>query len=54
MKVQRVRLPDTDRVTWLVLDDNYLSIQPIQSYLQYQVQENLERIIATLEANHDA
>ena len=41
MKVQRVRIPDSDRVTWLVLDDNYLPIQPIQSYLGYL--ESLER-----------
>ncbi len=41
MKVQRVRIPNSDRVTWLVLDDNYLSIVPIQSYLGYL--ESLER-----------
>lgn len=34
MKVQRVRIPDSDRVTWLVLDDNYLPVQPIQGYLR--------------------
>ncbi|BAY14174.1 tyrosine-type recombinase/integrase [Calothrix sp. NIES-2098] len=48
MKVQRVRIPDTDRVTWLVLDDNYLSIQPIQSYLQYL--ESIERSPNTVHA----
>lgn len=35
MKVQRVRIPDSEQVTWSVLDDNYLPVQPIQSYLGY-------------------
>lgn len=48
MKVQRVRLPDSDRVTWLVLDNNYLSIQPIQRYLQYL--ESIERSPNTIQA----
>lgn len=48
MKVQRVRIPDSDRITWLVLDDNYLSIQPIQSYLQYL--ESIERSPNTIQA----
>lgn len=48
MKVQRVRLPNSNRVSWLVLDDNYLPIQPIQSYLQYL--ESLERSPNTIHA----
>ena len=35
MKVQRVRLPDTGQVTWFVLDDNYVPIQPILAYLKF-------------------
>jgi hypothetical protein len=35
MKVQRVRLPETDRFTYLVLDDEYVPIQPIFSYLTF-------------------
>ncbi len=35
MKVQRVRLPETDRSTYLVLDDEYVPIQPIFSYLTF-------------------
>ncbi len=35
MKVQRVRIPDSDQVTWLVLADKYLPVQPIQGYLRY-------------------
>lgn len=48
MKVQRVRVPDGDRITWVVLDDNYLSVQPIQSYLRYL--ESLERSPNTIHA----
>ncbi len=32
MKVQRVRLPNTDQVRWVVLDDDFAPIQPILSY----------------------
>jgi integrase/recombinase XerD len=35
MKVQRVRLPDADRLSWLVLDDDFVPIQPILSYLRF-------------------
>src|SRR2546422_3038721 len=35
MKVQRVRLPETDRYTSLVLDDDYVPIRPILSYLTF-------------------
>jgi hypothetical protein len=33
MKVQRIRLPD--RMSWLVLDDHYVPVQPILSYLKF-------------------
>lgn len=48
MKVQRVRIPDSDQVTWLVLDDNYLPVQPVQGYLRYL--ENIERSPNTVHA----
>jgi hypothetical protein len=35
MKVQRVRLPEAERVTYLVLDDDYRPIEPILSYLKF-------------------
>ena len=35
MKVQRVRLPHTDQVRWIVLDDEFVPIQPICSYLTF-------------------
>jgi integrase len=41
MKVQRVYLAEHDRVTWLVLGNDYFPIRPIQEYLTYL--ENLER-----------
>jgi integrase/recombinase XerD len=39
MKVQRVRLGD--HLTWLVLDNSYVPIQPVLSYLQFL--DDLER-----------
>jgi integrase/recombinase XerD len=41
MKVQRVQIPGTDRVTWLVLGDDHLAVRPIQEFLTYL--ENIER-----------
>ena len=35
VKVQRVRIPDSGEVTWLVLGNDYLPIQPIQEFLDY-------------------
>jgi len=48
MKVQRVCLPGTDRVAWLVLDDNYIPVQPILSYLIFL--QNLDRSPNTIRA----
>lgn len=52
MKVQRVRIPNSDRVTWVVLGDDYLPIRPIRVYLRYL--ENIERSPNTIHtyANH--
>lgn len=41
MKIQRIRVPETDEVSWIVLDDGYLPIEPIQAYLAFL--ENLGR-----------
>ncbi len=41
MKVQRVRIPEKNRITWLVIADDYLPVRPIQQYLTYL--ENVER-----------
>ncbi|ELS03577.1 site-specific recombinase XerD [Xenococcus sp. PCC 7305] len=41
MKVQKVRAPENDKITWLVLGDDYLPIEPIQEYLSYL--NNLEK-----------
>ena len=35
MKVQRIRVPETDEVSWIVLDDDYLPIEPIKAYLAF-------------------
>ena len=35
MKVQRVRLPNMDQIRWIVLDDEFIPIQPICSYLTF-------------------
>jgi len=48
MKVQRVRLPETNQMTWLVLDDDYVPIQPILSYLTFL--QDLARSPNTLRA----
>ena len=41
MKVQRVIVPETEKVTWLVLGADYLPVKPIQQFLSYL--ENIER-----------
>ncbi|GAA6618990.1 hypothetical protein NUACC26_048020 [Scytonema sp. NUACC26] len=35
MKVQKGILPESNRPVWMVLDDEYLPIEPIQKYLHY-------------------
>lgn len=35
MKVQRIRIPPTDEVSWLVLDDAYVPIAPVSAYLGF-------------------
>lgn len=48
MKVQRIQLPESERVSWLVLDDGYLPVQPILAYLQFL--ENMGRSPNTIRA----
>ena len=48
MKVQRVRLPSTNRVTWLVLDDDFVPVQPILAYLKFL--DDLDRSPHTVRA----
>ncbi len=51
MKVQRVRLLDTNRSSWIVLGDDFLPIKPILVYLKFM--EALGRSPNTLRAaNH--
>ncbi len=48
MKVQRVQLQEQHKVTWLVLGEDYLPIQPIEEFLTYL--RNLERSPNTVKA----
>jgi integrase/recombinase XerD len=48
MKVQRVRLPEIEHITWLVLDDDYVPIEPILRYLKFL--DDLERSPNTIRA----
>lgn len=41
VKVQRIQVPESDQVSWLVLGDDFLPIRPIQEFLAYL--ENIER-----------
>jgi integrase/recombinase XerD len=49
MKVQRVRFPDSDRVSWLVLDDGYRPVEPIRTFLKFR--EDLGRSPNTIRAD---
>lgn len=48
MRVQRVRLPENGKVTWMVLGDDLLPIEPIQKYLSYL--ESLEKSPNTIQS----
>jgi integrase/recombinase XerD len=41
MKIQKIKLPRTDRTTWILIGENYLPINPVNNYLRYL--EALER-----------
>lgn len=48
MKVQRVLIPGRDQYAWVVLDDDYLPVNPVCRFLAYL--ENLDRSPHTLRA----
>lgn len=48
MKVQRVRLPDTGQVSWMLLDDMYRPDEPVNRFLQFLI--NLDRSPNTVRA----
>jgi integrase/recombinase XerD len=48
MKVQRVVIPDRGDFTWLLLDDEFLPVKPVCSFLAYL--DNLERSPHTIRA----
>ncbi|MEP0754078.1 site-specific integrase [Trichocoleus sp. Lan] len=35
MKVQKVRIPETDKFTWTVLGNDFLPVEPIEQFLSY-------------------
>ncbi|GHO79675.1 integrase [Ktedonobacter sp. SOSP1-85] len=35
MKVQRIRLLETNQISWLVLDDDFVPIEPVFSYIKF-------------------
>ena len=41
MKTQRAIVPETNRETWMVLDDDYLPVKPVEDFLAYC--DNIER-----------
>lgn len=47
MKVQKGTLPDSPRPVWMVLDDDYIPVEPIQKYLHYL--DSLERSPNTIQ-----
>lgn len=49
MKVQRIRLPETQHVSWLVLDDQYLLIEPVCQFLRFR--EDCGRSPNTIQAD---
>jgi integrase len=48
VRVQRVRLPGDGKVTWMVLGDDLLPVEPIQKYLSYI--ENLQKSPNTIQS----
>ncbi len=52
VKVQRVRIPNSEKVSWIVLDDNYAPIEIVSEFLRYLL--NIERSPNTIRsyANH--
>jgi integrase/recombinase XerD len=48
MKVQRIRIPETQEITWVVLGEDYLPVQPIAEFVDYL--RHLERSPNTIRA----
>ncbi|KAM3114044.1 tyrosine-type recombinase/integrase [Phormidesmis sp. 146-33] len=41
MKVQRIRLPESSQMSWLLLGDDWMPVEPVSRYIRYL--ENLQR-----------
>lgn len=52
MRVQKIRIPTSNKVTWIVIDDDNRFVEPIKTYLRYL--ESLDRSPNTIHAyaNH--
>ncbi|MEG4070839.1 tyrosine-type recombinase/integrase [Microcoleus sp. Pol11C2] len=48
MKVQRIRIPNSDKASWTVLDDNYSAVRPIEQFISYL--ESIERSPNTIKS----
>lgn len=48
MKVQRIQLPSTGQITWILIGGDYLPIQPVNEYLHYL--ESLEKSPNTVQS----
>ena len=48
MKVQRVLLPNKDERSWVVIDDDFIPLDPVNNFLRYLI--NLERSPHTVRA----
>ena len=35
MKVQKIKLPTTDEITWILIGDDFLPVNPVNDYLRY-------------------
>lgn len=35
VKVQRIRIPDTRRLSWIIVDEEYVPIEVVNEYLVY-------------------
>lgn len=52
MKVQRVQVPETQRIAWLILDDAYLPVEPIRAFLRFREQSSRSPNTIQAEAHH--
>ena len=52
MKVQRIRVPGRTRLSWLVLDEQYLIVEPIRAFLAFRERIGLAPTTVRGDAHH--